>query len=247
MKKVISLLMSLVMLVSVFSCFALPTNASESSNSTERYSVLILDDSGSMSGRPMTVQKQSAKKFCNSVLKSKRINKVAIIRIDSPSSKLCDFTDDLSLLTSKIDSLSANGGTNIYSALTLAEDLLDSAPKNAIKNLVVCSDGLPCYGKTESSGKYTSDDISDYYAYANAVYSKSQDLMDKYDSNFHMYSLGFFHSLSGNELIFGRVFMNDIQNSGYYEVTNVDDLEFAFDEISKDYTKKDFETYYDKK
>lgn len=67
MKKIISLLMSLVMLVSVFSCFALPTNASESSNSIERYSVLILDDSGSMSGKPMTVQKQSAKKFCNSV------------------------------------------------------------------------------------------------------------------------------------------------------------------------------------
>ncbi len=240
MKKIISLLMSLVMLVSTFSCFALPTNASESSNSTERYSVLILDDSGSMSGKPMTVQKQSAKKFCNSVLKSKGINKVAIIRIDSPSSKLCDFTDDLSLLTSKIDSLSANGGTNIYSALSLAEDLLDSAPKSAIKNLVVCSDGLPCYGKTESSGKYTRDDNSSYYAYANSVYNKSQDLMDKYDSNFHMYSLGFFHSLSGDNLIFGRVFMNDIQNSGYYEVTNVDDLEFAFDEISKDYTKNDF-------
>ena len=48
------------------------------------------------------------------------------------------------------------------------------------------------------------------------------------EKGYTIYSLGFFHSLSGTNLDFGRLFMSDLASDGcYYEVTNADDLEFV--------------------
>lgn len=200
-----------------------------------RYSVLILDTSGSMDGTPCDVQIEAAKKFCQAVLESDGTNFVAIVKLNTFSSLGCSFTDDLSELTSYIDSIYAYGGTNINQALIVADGLLANIPENAVKNIVLCSDGLPESGSTSYDGPYNSDDDYYYYPYANAVYNNSTILKEKYN----IYSLAFFHCLYGSELEFGRNLMKDVQNAGYYEVTDPNELEFVFGEVAGEITNNE--------
>ncbi|MFR2203730.1 MAG: VWA domain-containing protein [Christensenellaceae bacterium] len=205
--------------------------------STSRYTVLILDASGSMKGRPESVQREAAIKFCDAILSASGNNYVAIVRLGSNPWKKCDFTNDLDTLTNCIKTVSAYDSTNINEALTVAQDLLDDitdAAGGTIKNIVLCSDGIPEYGATSESGPYTSSD-HDRYMYGNAVYNTATEIKE---SGTTLYTLGFFHRLSGSELTFGRKVMTDIASSEkcYYEVTNVDDLEFTFVDIAGDIT-----------
>ena len=209
-----------------------------SDNSLYRYTVLILDTSGSMSGTPATVQKEAAIKFCNSVLSADGMNYVAIVKLNTSSSVGCTFSNDIDTLTSYINSIPASGGTNINQALEKAEELLDAVTDDGsaeiIKNVVLCSDGLPESGSTSTTGKYTSADHSSDYKYANVAYDTATAIKEK---GYTIYSLGFFHSLSGTNLAFGQLFMSDLASDGhYYEVTDVDDLEFVFGEIASEIT-----------
>ena len=234
--RILSLLLCLVMLIGLLPTAVL---AVENTSSTVRYSVLILDTSGSMEGTPATKQKEAATRFCTSVLAADGTNYVAIVRLNSSSTVGKDFTDNLDELTAYINSLNAFGGTNINQALLVAGNLLDGVTEpNAIKNIILCSDGLPESGSTSYTGPYSSSDSSYYYSYGNAVYSTSGSLK----ASFSIYTLGFFHSLSGSDLVFGQRLMQDIQNAGYYEVNDPDDLEFTFGEIADDITSPDDET-----
>ena len=226
-KRTLSLLLTVVMVIGM-----LPLSAMAAESDVEditRYAVLILDTSGSMSGTPCTVQKQAAIKFCESMLSASGKNYIAIVKLNTTSSVGLDFSDDLDALMRYINSIPASGGTNINEALTVSDNLLASVPKEAVKNVILCSDGLPESGSTSYAGPYTSNDGSDY-TYANAVYNTATLLKERYN----IYTLGFFHSLSGSELAFGKKLMNDSQNAGYYEVTNPDDLKFMFGEIADD-------------
>ena len=215
--------------------FALILSCSSFAADSNRYVVLILDTSGSMWGQPMLVQKNAANKFCQQVITAQGNNHIALVAINTTASIICQFTNNLDELTAFIDKLYANGGTNIHGALQLAEGLLAEITANdAIKNIVLCSDGLPESGETQD-GPYTDSDYSDY-RYANAAYNIAQTL--KQTNN--IYTLGFFHSLYGEKLEFGRRFMQDLASNGaYYEVTEVEKLEFTFGEIAEDVVSDD--------
>lgn len=228
-KRLLCVFLSIIMLLGVFPVSAFGVN---NNDNTIRYTVLILDTSGSMSGTPASVQKQAAIKFCESLASANGTNYIALVKINTSSSLVRDFTTDITALETYIKSLPASGGTNINQSLTIADNLLssvDEAQNDIIKNIVLCSDGLPESGSYSYTGPYTSSDYYDY-EYANSVYDTANKLKEEYT----IYTLGFFHDLYGSELAFGRRFMNDIQNGGYYEVTNVDELEFTFGEIADD-------------
>ncbi len=190
----------------------------------QRYTVLILDTSGSMSGEPLNVQKQAAIKFCDTMLKSDGRNLISIIQLNSYAKIGCEFTSDLNILESCIDNTRASGGTNMNDALISAETLLNAivADNSAtiVKNIVLCTDGRP----NNSS----------------AVMTTANSLKGKYN----LYTLGFFHSLSGDILSSARKLLEDIasKKEWYYEVVNVDNLEFTFgviaDEITQDNLKR---------
>lgn len=228
-KGLLCVFLSIIMLLSVF-----PVSAFEVNNNDNiiRYTVLILDASGSMSGTPTSVQKQAAIKFCESLASDNGTNYIALVKINTSSSLVKDFTTDITALETYINSLPASGGTNINQSLTIADNLLSSIDKtqnSIIKNIVLCSDGLPESGNYSYTGPYTSSDYYDY-GYANSAY----DTANKLKGSYTIYTLGFFHDLYDSELAFGRRFMNDIQNGGYYEVTDVDELEFTFGEVADD-------------
>ncbi len=202
---------------------------------TKRYSVLVLDTSGSMRGTPLTRTKQAAVKFCEQVLAAEGDNYVAVVSFNTSATTVCNFSNDLNALTNSINALYYTGSTSQHAGLVLADSLLDNvSASGAIKNIVLMSDGLPETGAYSYNGPYTYTDYSYGYYYANAAYEKANELKTRYS----IYSLGFFHSLSGSYLSFGRRFMEDLQNAGYYEVINPDDLDFEFGKIADDILKK---------
>lgn len=228
MKKIspfISFLLVIVFILGLISIQAVATDTS-----ITRYTVLVLDESGSMSGEPIAAQRKAAKKFCEALFATNDENYIAIVSIDSSSYIKTDFTNNLDELLKDIEDLDAYGGTNTNSALEQAGSLLSQVPESAIRNVVVCSDGLPESGSSTDSGQYSAEDISYYYMYANAAYNTAKSVL----SNYTVYSLGFFHSLSGKELSFGQRFMKDIASSdaNYYLVEDPDALEFSFGEVA---------------
>lgn len=236
-KKWISVLCCLSLLLS-FAFSGVNVHASEGDGDVIRYSVLILDTSGSMDGTPAEKQEEAALKFCESVLKTKGTSNVALVELNTYASVLTDFTNDFEVLKEEIENLYSWGGTNINDALRVSNDLLseiDESP-NIIKNVVLCTDGLPESGQTSYDGPYTYDD----YEYANTAYATAQDMKNLCN----LYSLGFFHSLYDEELVFARRFMSDLQNAGYYEVTDPSELQFTFGDIADDIVNDDAKTFY---
>ena len=207
----------------------------ETKTGISRYTVLVIDVSGSMRGTPMTTLKSAANKFCDDILKADGDNYVAIVEYATSASILSNFTDDNEKLKSIINSLNANGGTNINLGLQFADNLLRKIPKdnNVVKNILLFSDGLPGTGSISNDGPYNFLDYNGY-RYANATYNTAESLKD---NGYSLYTLGFFHGLTGNTLNFARRFMDDLQNEGYYDVTNVEELEFVFGEIMDKITK----------
>ena len=209
MKKLIALVTAILVLMTTIASAIVSASPARD---VKRYTVLVLDHSGSMGGRPITAQAEAAKLFCESMMNADGENYIALVEIDSSSSLICDFTNDLNKLEQLIKTY-YGGGTDTAKALTIADSLFDSVDNesNVIRNVVLCSDGLP-----DSQ---------------NASYNIASTIKDK---GITIYSLGFFHSLSGSQLEAGRSFMNTIQNGGYYEVGDPNDLVFAFGEIAED-------------
>lgn len=196
------------------------------------YAVLILDGSGSMGGEPWEVQQEAAKKFCRSMTGPGNENYIAVIEISGISRKLCDFTNDPGLLEEAVSRVGDEGSTDITGALKLAHQMLDNIPeKRAGKNTVLCSDGLPESGEFSEQGPYTSNDLDWAYAFANSAYDAASELKE---SGCSIYALGFFHSLEDEEREFAKRFMSDIQSSGYYEVTEPDNLSITFEEVAEE-------------
>lgn len=228
--RILAILLTLCLLLSLF---PLSAAAVETDGSTVRYTVLVLDTSGSMSGAPAQEQKKAAKKFVSSLSSANGTNYVALIAFSSNASVQCEFTTDLSALQTSIDALRTGGSTNTNEALQKAGELLNAVKtEGAIKNIVLCSDGLPQTGATNYDGHYTSSDYR-HYLHANSAYHTATALKE----SCYIYTLGFFHALSGQTRTFGERFMRDLQNAGYHIVENGEELEFVFGDIADDITQ----------
>ncbi len=207
----------------------------KSTSSTKRYNVLVLDISGSMKGSPDAAQKAAAKRFCSKVLSTSGDNYVAIVSLNSSSKIVCGFTSNYNTLANYINKLSCTGNTNLNQALSKAGALLSGvSASGAMKNIVLCSDGLPTTGTKKTSGRYKSSDHK-YYAYANAAYNTDAGLKKK---GYFIYALGFFHSSSGKDLTFGKRLMKDLASKDkYYIIKKTTDLDDVFNDIADKITK----------
>ncbi len=200
-----------------------------------RDTVLVLDVSGSMSGTPIDEMKKSAINFCNELLADEYNNRVGLVLYDDYIDSI-DLTNDLDSLINYIEGISSGGTTNMQEALETAGNMLDSQGKaDNIKNVVVMADGLPNEGETKDTGKMSQltqySSYSSDVAYANAVINTAENIM----SNYNMYSLGFFHDLSGIEKDFAVDLMKLLTNmpDGYHQVDTAENLQFAFGDIQE--------------
>lgn len=196
LKKLLSIIMAVIMLTG---CMAINASAAVSN---ERYSVLVLDVSGSMSGSPVAEVRKAAVAFCEKVLSSYRSsNKIAVVAFASGSRVVCDFTNDLTALTEGIEALTAGGGTDLASGLSTAKSLLEGVDENAIKNMLVMCDGAP----NSTTAAY------------NVIYSIP----------FHWNVYGMYFSTGGFSNGAANV-MKTIGRNGYAEVKTADQLLFEF-------------------
>lgn len=201
--------------------------------SQARDTILVLDVSGSMSGTPMEEMKKSAIQFCTDLLEDEYNNRVGLVYYDS-NVQYIPLTSDLSSLIQAVNNLSPGDMTNMAGGLEMARLSMDNRGRaDAIKNIVVMADGLPNEGKTSNSESFgTSSGWFSYgYAYENAVVDEGEAIKAKYN----LYSLGFFHSMSGSSKSDAVRLMQMLTNQadGYHEVTRAEDLQFAFGEISE--------------
>ena len=199
-----------------------------------RDTVLVLDISGSMSGTPLNEMKKAAVDFCKQLLEDEYNNRVGIVFYDDQI-KTISLTNDLDSLVSTIEQVSSGGSTNMEGGIAAANNMLIQQGKtDNIKNIVVMADGLPNQGKTSSSGSMNTTITTSVYqnAYANAVVDTAQEAM----KTCNMYSLGFFHDLSGNSLDFATELMKKLTNQadGYHQVEQAENLQFAFGDISEE-------------
>ena len=185
--------------------------------SKEREVVMVLDVSGSMDGEPISQTKLSAQKFVNTVLGEAPATKISVVTYSSSANTLVESSNKKSLLVSTIGGLNDGGGTNIYDGLQKANDILErsKAPK---KQIVLMSDGYPNEGKSENG------------SFAQPCIDYAQELKD---NDVLIYSLGFFHSLSGSERDECSALMSSIATPGYYfEVGSAADVQFVFDDLA---------------
>ena len=200
-------------------------------DSEEKDVVLVLDNSGSMDGAPISQARSSAKSFVQTVLKSNPTTKISLISYNSGVTTRVRGSSNKSRLMSSISSIRTSGRTNTYDALAAAKSILD-ASKSKSKLVVLLSDGLPNEGP---------NDNGDYYA---PIYR----LIEEMQQNNIVYSLGFFHNLSGSELGDGQKLMSKIATEGYdYVVDNADstsggksDLENVFSDFAEMVNGKKF-------
>lgn len=174
----------------------------------DRYSVLVLDVSGSMSGSPITELKKGATAFCEQVLGSNRSrNKIAIVTFETNVKTLCDFTNDLDELKNSIDGIRTGDMTNLAGGLSRAKELLNNVNGDVIKNMVVMCDGLPNQPSWSTGETYAYNELKSTPLYWN-VY-------------------GLYYYQSGFDVDCERV-MKNVGRNGYYAVADGSALTFSF-------------------
>ncbi|MDC8003092.1 VWA domain-containing protein [Aureisphaera galaxeae] len=104
--------------------------------------VLILDNSSSMSGRPMRELKSSVEEYLQLLTCSKSNDQIAVVSFNSSARIINDPTGNYEMVLNKVSSLWASGGTNMSQGLQLAYGLLPQFDRQKATFILV-SDGLP--------------------------------------------------------------------------------------------------------
>ena len=253
-KRLLSTLLALCMVLAMLPATAMAAgNTEPAKKPVDRYTVLVLDQSGSMYGDPLEQMKAAALKFCDAVAEdnantatTKTWNKVAVLGFSTQPNANVSFTDDVNQMRAAINQLAADSLTDIAAALLEADRLLKGVGASTneydvVKNIVLLSDGLP---ETNEPGTYNG-------RYSNSNHwgvPQANRCWDIVDSNgllkeYNVYSLGFFHDMEFDDIAFcGRV-LNDLQNAGFYAVQSAEDLDFVFEDfITEDIIGGDGET-----
>ena len=182
----------------------------ESHIKTERSVMLVLDNSGSMSGDPIEETRKASINFVDSVIEQNAA--IGVATFDDNAVLRSDFTLNKTILSNSINAISESGSTNIYAGLKLAKEQLDDS-KSDKKIIVLMSDGLP-------NCDLTGNDLIEY---ANTLKNEG----------FYIYTLGFFSSLSGASKQEAQELMRNIASSGcYYDIDDSDNIVYFFDDVA---------------
>ena len=204
-KRVLAMVLSVMLLVS-----CLVVSASAENNT--RYSVLVLDVSGSMWGTPLQAAKEASKKFCEQVFTKTGNDKnyVAVVAFDTYSEVICEFTDDLNTLKQSIDRLTDKGVTNLAAGIQSAVDLLTNVDDSAIKNILVMCDGYPNEGYPDG---------------VTAAYNVVQSIP------LHWNIYGLYFASSGYSDSSAEDVMRNVGRDGFWTVDDTSNLEYVFADI----------------
>ncbi len=218
-KRFLSMVLCIVMLLS----FVPKIDASSTVDT-----VLVLDASGSMDGRPWSEVQSTAKSFVDQVIGSN--SRVSVVIFNSGVDST-DLSTSSSEAYDMIERYSPSGGTNLMYGLRQAQEILSQSNAD-VKNIVVLSDGLPQSGETSEYGIYNRND-SWCYKYANACINWKSEV-----PGVNIYTYGFFHNSSQKDARFGARFLRDLATKQYFETTEVENLKQDFQRVTDQVTGK---------
>lgn len=199
---------------------------------TRRYTILVLDNSGSLDSEAFQVQKRAAIALCSQLLSQSDVeNEIALVSFDTSGKILSDFTNSLPVLRAKILGMQVGNLSNLYDGLQSASSLINAIEEDAPdieKNIVICSDGLPQAGLKSEWGSYEeSQDAA--WAYANAAAALDAELKNAA----YVYTIGTYSAMEENRQDFARNFLYDLASDGqYYEASSTYFLQLAFEQIA---------------
>ena len=176
--------------------------------------VILLDTSGSMSGKTSTLSSASSQ-LMQSIGGAIRKTNISVVQYASSPSTMINFTTNVSRLKKTVASLSANGGTQYGTALTRADNLLGGRDSD-IKFVIMFSDGQP--GDSTSS-----------------INSIAQAMRDK---GIIIYTVGLGTNSSQRQILINVAG----DESRYFEASNIAGLIAAFQELSENFGKSEYST-----
>lgn len=112
---------------------------------TEVDIVMILDDSGSMAGTSLTNLKIAAKNFVTSLVTTDTDVRISLLRFNTNATLYQGWSSNASDLNTKIDAITAAGGTNTQDAYIKANTQLKTARTGAQKYIILFTDGFPTF------------------------------------------------------------------------------------------------------
>ncbi len=263
MKRIFSILLTLLLLISSTSIQVFSENGTE----VKRYTVLVLDTSGSsrfIGSNGQTIYtadtaveyvKKAADKFASEILNANGTNYVAVVSYKDTAKKIVDFTTDTNELKNKISSLTASSNSRDISAgLKLANSLISSIEDDeAIKNVVLVTTGMTNAGIYNYTGHYDSSTIGSkwrrtdtdikLYAYTNYAYEQAEIIKE----HANLYTLGIFQTMKnmpeeGKSIAeFFRLATLELASSEnhFYDIDDPEKIDFVFGEIVDDITMED--------
>ncbi|MBR1384805.1 MAG: VWA domain-containing protein [Ruminococcus sp.] len=184
--------------------------------------VLVLDVSGSMDGSPIQQTREASAKFVDTVLNQSPSTRISLVTFSASAKDIITSSNQKSPLLEAVSRLDAWGGTNTYDGLEHAQTILETS-KSKKKLIVLMSDGVPNDGPS-NGGDYNTPIV---------------ELADKIKATgVTIYTLGFFHNLTGSDLSTCQKLMTDIASEGYdYVVDNADDVKFDVEDPESDLYK----------
>ena len=233
-KRFLGLILAFCMLLGMFPIQALAARESET---VMRDITLIVDIPTRVDDNYLAAMKEEIIKFCKTILEDENDNYIGIVY--SSGNMIVNlntfYTNDINMLIPLISDMSYRGITKTDEVLDTAINMetYESRPADQ-KQFVYITTGLPQNAKNYDpsifiyDNPYTSADHS-CYAYADAAVWNFWWIKSLGDT----YTVGYFPSLSGEDLEFGKRFLTEGQNSGVYNATGVIDLNLAFNNILK--------------
>jgi Mg-chelatase subunit ChlD len=100
---------------------------------------ILLDCSGSMKGSKLDQAKKGILDFAKDAFKKNY--RVGLVKFSDNAEHLCEPTNDINILQSKLQGLRADGWTNLTAAMIIAHSKLKDF--SGIKVMVIATDGMP--------------------------------------------------------------------------------------------------------
>lgn len=207
-------------------------SAEDNDKVTKRDIIVLIEDSVFIGRNQFFKIEQALHKFNEEITKSKDDIRIEYRLFRDKSQVTSLFENDPKYFIYDLEFILGEKGiftyANISSGLSSAyDDMEKEGREDAIKDIIFISSGLPSAGEMSDNGRYTLMDTFDYYKYANSAYNRAKEVTQKYN----LYSFGCYNNLSGKNKEFAQRFMYDIQNAGYYELNDIDKIDFLIGDV----------------
>lgn len=174
-----------------------------------------MGDSGFLSHSSLYYAKNAAKNFASELLQNgnESNNRIAVVKFNDKGSKVQGLTNNLSSVDDALDSLKANGNTNIKDAFLISKnEVISNARKDAEKVIILLSDGVPNRPKNDPLGEAVKEGKN-----AGKISS--------------VFTVGLLKHVSKGDKENARYVLKNCQNSGYYETDDGSGLNDIYTKI----------------